>query len=68
MVGPNAALDTTASSADLELRGATRKIQLRASDQVIPHHNRSMVANKLWKWPVTPAFDYLSAMFDSSPV
>ena len=40
VAGPNAALDTTASSADLELREGRRKIQLRASDQVIPHHDR----------------------------
>ena len=42
--GPNAALDTTASSADLELREDRRKFQLRASDQVIPHHSRSRQA------------------------
>ena len=40
VAGPNAALDTTPSSADLELREDRRNIQLRASDQVIPHHER----------------------------
>ena len=47
MAGPNAALDSTPSSADLELRGATRKIQLRASDQVIPHHRGAAQASRL---------------------
>ena len=44
LAGPSAALDTTPSSADLELREDRRKIQLRASDQVIPHHNQSRQA------------------------
>ena len=44
VAGPNAALDSTPSSADLQLREDRRKLQLRASDQVIPHHDRSRQA------------------------
>ena len=44
MSGPNAALDTTASSADLELREDRRKIQLKASGQAMAHHDRSRQA------------------------
>ena len=39
VAGPNAALDTTASSADLQLREDRRKLQLKASGQLIPHHD-----------------------------
>ena len=47
MVGPNAALDITPSSADLELREDSRKIQLRASGQLIPHHDHTRQAPNL---------------------
>ena len=46
MAGPNAALDSTPSSADLQLREDRRKPQLRASGQVIPHHDWTRQAPK----------------------
>ena len=39
VAGPNAALDNTPSSADLQLREDRRKLQLKASGQLIPHHD-----------------------------
>ena len=47
VAGPNAALDTTASSADLELREDRRETQLKASDQLMPHYDRSRQAPNL---------------------